>query len=301
MKKNGKSARSSEDSALDHKLDAAFEHDFESTLAKMRALDHVPEREPARIEAGRKAFITAINNMQPAVSHRPESRLMGWTNIVKKERSPMFTLARIILLAAIALGSTGVTAYAAQESLPDEALYPVKTWIEDARLGLTADPQTDFDLLLSFIEERIVEIEALVQQGDPVPEQVTLRLNNQLQQMANVAADLDNPALLKAMEQVRVRSQVQVQRLEQLRENAPDHAKALGQATQAMHNLRTTAEGALEDPITFRERYGENRPDQAPEFPDNTAPNGSGVGPSDGQGQGPQATRTPKNRNRGGQ
>ena len=213
----------------------------------------------------------------------------------------MFTLARIILLAAIALGSTGVTAYAAQESLPDETLYPVKTWIEDARLGLATNPQTDFDLLFGFVEERIAEIEALVQQGDPVPEHVSTRLNNQLQLMANVAADLDNPALLKAMEQVRVRSQVQVQRLENLRENAPEHSKALGQATQAMHNLRNTAEGAIADPTTFREQHGANRPDQAPDFPDNGPSNGSGAGPSGGQGQDLEATRMPRKRNGAGQ
>ena len=212
----------------------------------------------------------------------------------------MYTLARIILLTAFALGGTGVTAYAATESLPNQALYPIKTWIEDLRLGIADDPQVDFELLFGFVEERITEIETLVQKGDPIPEQVATRLSNQLQQMARVAADLDDPALIQAMEQVRLRSQVQVQRLEKLRENTPEDSPALGQATQAMNNMQNTAEGAIEDPITFRQRQGANRPEDAPVPPDNDAPNGNGESSPNGQGQGQGGPQEPNKGSGGG-
>ena len=197
MKRSRKVFPNSEASSPDQEINAGLDPDLIATINRMTALDEVPEREPARIEAGRNAFLTEARNIQPAVSPGVKPRHMGWTNILKKERSPMFTLARIILIAAFALGGTGVTAYAAQESLPDQALYPVKTWIEDLRLGLTKDPQADFDLLFGYVEERIAEIEALVEGGLAVPEQVATRLNVHLQQMARVAADLDDPALLK--------------------------------------------------------------------------------------------------------
>jgi hypothetical protein len=277
------------------------EEEFAATLAQVHSLDMVPARAQDRARTGRQAFLTEAHNLQSAVSSDPKSRHMGWTNIFRKERSPMFTLARIILLAALALGGTGVTAYAAQESLPDQALYPVKTWIEEFRLELASGPQADFDLLLNFVEERIEEIETLVAEGQPVPTKVATRLQLQLQQMSQLAAEMEDPAMLQAMEQVRERSQIQVQILEKLRVNAPEDMQALELATQAMHNIRNTAEDAIQDPLGFRLRQGTNRPDGAPETPDNQPQNGAGEGPSDGQGQGPQGPQEPKKGNGAGQ
>ncbi len=269
------------------------EQEHRSTLGEIRSLAHVPERKPDRVEAGRQAFLSDAHDLSLAVSSQPNSRHRGWTNIFKKERSPMLTLARIILLAAFALGGTGATAYAAQESLPDQSLYPVKTWIEDLRLRFSADPQAEFDLLAGFVEERIGEIEAMVGDGNPVPENVATRLATHLQRMAWVAADMDDPALLNAMEQVRTRSQVQVQRLEMLRENAPANSQALGLATQAMHNMRNTAEDAVQDPLSFRLRQGTNQPVDEPSDPP--------VGEGPANGPGPAGTQGPKKQNGAGQ
>ena len=266
----------------------AVEHEFAADLARINALHEVPERDPAQVRMGRQAFLAEARTLHPAVSVRSKRRLMGWTRIFKKERSPMFTFARIVLLVAIAFGTTGVTAYAAQESLPDQALYSVKTWIEDIRLGITSGPQADFDLLLGFVQERIEEMESLASEGRPITNRVTTRLSQQLQLMLQLAAEMDNPALLRSMEQVQERSQNQLQTLEQLRVNAPEDAEALGLATQAMNNIRNTAEGAIEDPLTFRMRQGTHRPDNAPEAPENEPSNGNGQDPIDGQGQGPQ-------------
>jgi hypothetical protein len=277
------------------------EEEFASTLAQVHSLDPVPAREPDRARTGRLAFLAEAHKLQPTVSGDPKSRHMGWTNIFGKERSPMFSLARIVLISALALGGTGVTAYAAQESLPDQALYPVKTWIEEVRLELASGPQADFDLLLNFVEERIEEIEALVAEGQPVPTKVATRLQWQLQKMSQLAAEMEDPAMLQAMEQVRARSQIQVQILEKLRVNAPEDMQALELATQAMHNIRNTAEGALQDPLGFRLHQGINRPDGAPEIPDNQTPNGAGEGPNDGQGQGSQGPQEPKKGNGAGQ
>ncbi len=270
----------------------------DSSLAALDSLTSVPDRDTDRTAAGRAVFLSRAKILRQTVTREPDNRHKGWTRSFKKERSPMFTLARIILLAAIALGGTGMTAYAAQESLPAQPLYPIKTWIEDVRLGLSTDPQRDFDLLFAFVEERISEIERLAQQRQAIPEHVATRLNEHMRVMAQVVADLDDPALLQAMEQVRIRSQVQVQRLENVRENAPDDTPALGQATQAMNNLRTMAEGALEDPVTFRERHGANRPDEAPAIPDNEPQDGGAQDPDHGKGEG--GPQGPKNGQGGG-
>jgi len=276
----------------------AVEHEFAADLARINALHEVPERDPAQVRLCRQAFLAEARTLHPAVSVRSKNRLMGWTRIFRKERSPMFTLARIVLLAAIAFGTTGVTAYAAQDSLPNQALYPVKTWIEDIRLSLSSGQQADFELLQSFAEERIQEIAALVENEIPVPNQVATRLRQQLQQMLQIAANMDDPALIRAMEQLQERSQVQVRILEQLRENSPENAEALGLATQAMHSIRNAAEGAIQDPLSFRQRQGTNRPEAAPTIPDIQAPNGDSAGP--GEDQNPQGPQGPNKSNGAG-
>lgn len=265
-------------SGKEQKTVATGKDDGVETMAHMDALRPVPERDPAQTHSGRQAFLAQARDLEPAVSARPVARLIGWTSILRKERSPMFTLARIVLLAALAFGGTGATTYAAQESLPDQALYPVKTWIEDIRLAVASGPQADFDLLQGFTEERIDEIEALVGQGLPVPNEVSNRLKRQMQQMIRLAAEMEEPAMIRAMEQVQERAQVQVLRLKKLQNSPSGDTTGLGLAAQAMNTIRNTAEEALLDPTTFRLRHGSERPEQAPVQPEFQPPDSSGQG-----------------------
>ncbi|MEA1979043.1 MAG: DUF5667 domain-containing protein, partial [Chloroflexota bacterium] len=235
------------------------------TMDVLKPLEDVPAPDLVRSQQSRRAFLSRAKETLP-VSLPELNRHIGWKNIFKKERSPMFTFARILILLAVAFGGTTATAFAAQESLPSEALYPIKTFVEDVRLALTSDPEAEADLLLQLSDERMEEIEALIEQGLPVPNEVAIRLQEQLNQALQEAAKLDDARLLMLMEQVQVRSQEQIKLLEKLRENSPEKPEeALELATQAMNNLRVAAEGALEDPITFRFHQGANRPEDAPD------------------------------------
>lgn len=60
-------------------------------------------------------------------------------------------------LASAVVGTTGV-AFAAQEALPGEALYPVKQATESARLSLAGDVAQHGRLQLQFAEERLDEV-----------------------------------------------------------------------------------------------------------------------------------------------
>ncbi len=252
------------------------------TMAILKFLEDVPAPDRVRAQQLRQAFLTRAKETLP-VSLPELKRHKGWKNIFKKERSPMFTFARILILLAVAFGGTTATAFAAQDSLPSEALYPIKTFVEDVRLALTSDPEAEADLLLLLADERMEEIAALSGQGLPVPNEVATRLREHLDQALQEAAKLGDAALLQLMEQIHVRSQEQIQLLEKLRENALDKPEeALELATQAMNNLRVAAEGALEDPITFRLHQSTSRPSDAPDQ--------SGMDPSyenKGESQGP--------------
>ena len=187
-------------------------------------------------------------------------------------------------------GGAGATVTAAQASGPGDALYPIKIASEDVRLALTTDSQQMFDLLLQMAQERFEEIDEISEEGESVPTQVTTRLQEHFQLALQCAANLDDEGLTQAMERVRVMTQQQSHVLQQLQTQNPGNTdEALQLTEQIVARIRVAAEDGLEDPITFRQRHGANRPDTAPEQP---APVPGGGDPAEGtQGPGgPQGT-----------
>ena len=240
-----------------------------ATLEALEPLRDVPPRDQEKAAAGRRAFLQQARKMPKPVSIAPKRRLNGWTNWFRKERSPMLTIARIALALVVALGGAGATTYAAQASLPSDMLYPVKLLTEDIRLSLTTNHQAEVNLLLELTARRIAEIAALAEEGLPTPTQVTNRLQKHLNQAFSHAAELDNAALMQTMQQVQTMTQSQIQMMEQVRQNAPETAgEGLELAQQNMVQMQTIAQGALTDPVTFRMRQGTNRPETAPEHPE---------------------------------
>ncbi len=77
-----------------------------------------------------------------------------------------FSMARIAIVTALALWAlVGGTAYAAQDSLPGDILYPVKLVTEQVRMMLRGDEVGRAERALSFGDRRMSEIEALAQGG----------------------------------------------------------------------------------------------------------------------------------------
>ena len=71
----------------------------------------------------------------------------------------------IAVIALLLIGGIGITGVAAQSSIPGDALYSVKTSIEQTRLSLANDAGDRAQLKLSFAEQRLSEISMLVQEG----------------------------------------------------------------------------------------------------------------------------------------
>jgi hypothetical protein len=280
----------------DDRLDAAlsrYQHGDEEMPAELKpyrralegleALRDLPGPDPKTVEGGRAAFLEQLGQLSPPVSAAVKERRSGWTNFRRKERSPMTAIVSVALAFLLAFGGVGVTAVAAQDSLPSDPLYGVKLLTEDAQLALAGDPQADFNLLVGFVAERIHEMAALAEDGQAVPAKLQTRLEQQLQQALAYAARLGDQEMIAALAQIRLAAENHARVLEQIRLNAPDQAdEALRRAEQAMNQTRTTAEGALEDPLTFRQRQGTNRPQDAPGQPDlepGSGAQGEGFGP----------------------
>ena len=80
-------------------------------------------------------------------------------------RFSMASVILVIVVALIALG--GGTVYAAQDSLPGDALYPVKLGTEQVIMLLPGNDVVKAERAVGFAERRIGELEALAEKGHP--------------------------------------------------------------------------------------------------------------------------------------
>jgi hypothetical protein len=83
----------------------------------------------------------------------------------KRKISGFRTLVTLVVLAVLIFAGIGITSVAAQSSIPGDALYSVKTTIEQTRLGLAQDAGNRAQMRMSFAEQRLEEIRQLIQEG----------------------------------------------------------------------------------------------------------------------------------------
>ncbi len=132
-----------------------------SLAERVRQVLAIPDPTQSFIRNAKLRILNRIQaNKEPGL-HRAESR--PGRSLVR----PGFGTAVAALgLAAILIFSTlGVGVAAAKEALPGESLYPLKRGFEETRLMLSLDESRDVRLLAEFSDERLREIEQLLQAG----------------------------------------------------------------------------------------------------------------------------------------
>jgi hypothetical protein len=258
----------------------------------LESLRVLPSRKPQAAERGRAAFLSQAQVYAQAVSSRPKWRLGYWSIFSnplfhRKERFSMFTtLATLFTVLALALGGTGATVYAAQGSLPGEALYQLKIQSEDFRLTWGNQEMEKIALALQFANRRMEEVQAMLAKDQTPPESVMLRLQNQLDTALRLAAGLDDEQVTPALGQIRQTLERQERILAQLQENAGAPEEALLLQIRDQVRLRLSwVEEAQSDPALLRNHFGKGAPAVLPS--DLTHPSGDGFGP------GPFITGTP--------
>ncbi|MFZ5856904.1 MAG: DUF5667 domain-containing protein [Chloroflexota bacterium] len=208
-------------------------------------------------------------------------------------------ISALTIFVLLFVGVGGVLA--AQNDLPTEPLYPVKTISEDVSLWLVNDPDVKMDRLVELAQIRTQEIAALVEQGETVPEQVAQRLQLHIETALQLAAGQSDEEMQESLLHLQSQLRTQEQVMTQLQTNAPEGDQGiLEQArVRTQEQLRLANEG-LEDPLAFRNRYqhqnqsangtGTPSPTGVPsETATPPAPGGYGPGPSNGT-PGPNAT-----------
>ena len=131
-----------------------------------------PPRHPKAVEQSRMKFLAEVDTLFSAVtipSRKKKSyQFQSKENTNVNGFKPRFAFTTLFVIAAILLflfGGTGLTVYAAQSALPGDALYPVKTGLEQTRLSLTSEEDRVAQIHLSLAQVRLDEIESLIQEG----------------------------------------------------------------------------------------------------------------------------------------
>jgi len=207
------------------KLNSKIERSFEE-------LRNVPPRDPGSAARGRLQFLRQAEKLRLGVSALEEQRHKGWNQIFPpmffgKEQPLMKAMIATTLALFVFFSAAGATVYAAQNDLPGQALYQVKTWSEDTAFNLARSEQTQMDYALDFADRRIAEAAGLVNTGQMVPEQLETRLRTQMDLALNLAAGLDEPLMVQQLEQIRLRSQNQLQIMNMLMTNAPESVEPI--------------------------------------------------------------------------
>jgi hypothetical protein len=290
----------------DHtKLDA----ELKNSLA---VLQDIPTRDEKRALHGRSQFLTEARTLKQSVTPAAERRPNRWMENIqtrlpfRKEGVPMFTqiISALLILITLAGGAGAGTVYAAQSSMPADVLYPVKTWSENARLGLATSPEKDIDLLLEFANRRIEEMLVLAEEGAAVPEPLMTRLQTHLDLALQLCDQLQDSQ--QTRQQIRQTMMTQ----QKLIDKAPQEAQLLQTRDMLQQRIHQIDQTPLLDPAQDQDQLQQQdrdrlRTDQ-PEDAGNPEANGyqeeqnsGGPNPNldapDQQsgGQAPQRTKTP--------
>ena len=213
---------------MDSKLKIAFDE-----------LKNIPQRDPQAAARGRANFLKQAVVLRQSVSQEANQGQNRGSNGIfllfqRRQRLPgLNALIAVVLAVVVFFGGSGVTVYAARDSLPDQALYPVKTWSEDVTLSLTGSPQMRLNHVLDFSDRRVVEMEGLLAAGKPIPQGVETRLQNELDLALELVAGMDDSQALQQLQQVRQRAEGQYHKMAMLMAGAPESAGPLLLRTRA--------------------------------------------------------------------
>jgi hypothetical protein len=213
-------------------------------MQRLDEIKPVPPRNPHMASRGRAQFLSQ------AVSAGSLPRQKGWKSIFRKEQYAMNVLFSILVIAGLLFGGGATAVGAAQDDLPSEPLYAVKMWAEDLTLQFQYNEEAKVDRLMELAQIRIQEMTRLVDAGEPIPDQVMLRLEQHIQQALQLCVNMDDPTLERTLLQIRDRLRVQVRDMEQLHLQTQDELQVQTKTrTMLQERIQLVEEGLLNHEI----------------------------------------------------
>jgi hypothetical protein len=160
-------------------------------------------------------------------------------------------MVRVIVAVALALSVlAGGTVYAAQATLPGDALYPVKLGTEQMAMMLPGDSMARAERGLAFANRRVEELEDLAEEGrTQYLERARERYEHALNQTLTRIEEAGDQALVagNVTERVAEATMKHMEVLARVYEQVPEQAKpAIARAMEASQRGHDAALGALE-------------------------------------------------------
>lgn len=143
---------------------------------RLQQLRGVPPRNSEAAARSKAKFIAEVDEIVKEQGFSPNTQLTGvstfyqrwkekWIMATPKTRMVLTFVTAFVLVAVFLFGGAGMTAYASQSALPGDALYSVKTGVEQTRVTLARDAAEKARLNLTFAERRLDEIARLIENG----------------------------------------------------------------------------------------------------------------------------------------
>jgi hypothetical protein len=263
-----------------NELESRLENSFDD-------LRNVPARDPQAAKRGRLVFMHQAAEYRQAVSREAFQRRSRVSSTIfplfrRKERFPMLnTLIAVVLSVVVLFGGSGATVAAAQGSLPDQVLYPVKTWSEDSILSITSSSQTRLKYALDFSDRRVTEMAALLADGKSIPAGVETRLQAQLDMVLEIVAGMNDTQAIQQLQSIMQRADTQVQTVTMLMSGAPQTAgPLLLRAQTRLHEQVQLAAMGESDMTGFRMQVRQRfqyRGGSGTPIPGSSSPSGGGM------------------------
>ena len=264
-----------------------IEGEFAPLIHTVHLVSRLGELSPpeTKLAPGRQRFVTEVARLeaQGAKGHSGQFWATGRMRLVG-------TVVSLLLLMGLVLGVGQATAY----SLPGGPFYTLKLAVEETLLGLTTKPQARANLAVSFAEERLDEITALMDKGAPIDDPMTGRAKEHLAFAVEVASQADEQARYGVFERLTAKIRTQ-------RELLVNSGGELTESQKlAVQDLLRAMEEAREQLLSGKgEPGGEQRsthmgtPAQlTPPSPEEQSGPGSGAQATEGSGE-PNATEEP--------
>ncbi len=198
--------------------------------AMLDELKNAPPRNSIMAARARSRFL------DQAVSASEELRRNRWTLFQRKENFAMNLLLSTMIVLGLFFGGS-VTMAAAQDDLPNEALYQVRLMSEDAKVWLAPNPEAKIERLMEQAQIHLEEMTKLASQGVNPPAELTARVQDRIREALRLTSELSDEDMLKTLAQIQSRLQLQERLMSQAQDGDCAECAPILQQTQEM--LRT--------------------------------------------------------------
>ena len=280
------------------KNDSEMSEQLEGYLSSIK---NGTSRNTNRADAGKKAFLELAadyaSDQKKSIETRPSGKTLfgksnfGWFSIRRLTFSVLITGLVVALMG-------GTTVFASQYSLPNQSLYPVKLWSENAGLEIASGDQSKFEMMLTITDRRVSEIGSLMDQGITIDEESILRLEHQQRQTMMFAMNMPEVQATSALNRIRSQTVGQERQVTQAGVGFEAGSAVKARIRLMMQNQIHAVDLGLVDLPQLRYQYGNqngsnsNGNQQFPALTSQPSNTGSGIpfygtpSPMNGQGSG---------------